>query len=157
MVREGELMLDPGAHVPVYLQLAQLLRQEIMAGRYVTGDTLPGENVLAAQHQLSSNTVRRAIGVLREEGLVTTRRGAGSVVASVPHKISIEVTPDTKISARMPTREERKTLGLAEGVPVLAVRRPDGQEALYDASRAEVKYSSLRARRPREQHGDDRK
>lgn len=45
-----------------------------------------------------------------------------------------QVQPGDVVSARMPTDEERERLGLPEGVPLLAVRRADGQEEIYDAN-----------------------
>lgn len=131
-------MLDPGAHVPVYLQIAQLLRQEIMAGRWVTGAMLPSENALTAVYDVSPSTVRAAVRVLREEGLVETRRGAGTFVRAVPAKITVRANREDVVTARMPTPAERLALGVAEGVPVISVRRPGGDEELYDAGRAEV-------------------
>jgi hypothetical protein len=44
----------------------------------------------------------------------------------------------------MPTRAERGALGVAEGVPVISVRRPGRAEELFDANRAEIVISGLR-------------
>jgi len=131
-------VLDPAAHVPVYLQIAQLLRQEIMSGRWVTGDMLPSENALTGMYEVSPSSVRAAVRVLREEGLVETRRGAGTFVRAVPAKIMVRADREDVVTARMPTPAERLALGVAEGVPVISVRRPGCAEELYDAGRAEV-------------------
>jgi DNA-binding GntR family transcriptional regulator len=134
----GGQVLDPAGHVPLYLQVAQLLRQAIMAGRYVTGDMLPGENALTVQYQVSPSVARAAVRVLREEGLVATRRGSGSFVRSVPAKITVHAAADDVVTARMPTPSERAVLGVAEGVPVISVQRPGRAEELYDAGRAQI-------------------
>lgn len=65
---------------PKYLQLANTLRDGIIAGTYAEGTRLPPELKLAAEHDMSRQTVRQAIRVLEEEGLVTTRQGSGSTV-----------------------------------------------------------------------------
>lgn len=136
--------LDKDGNVPVYLQVAQLLRQAIMAGRIRPGDMLPSQNELSAGYRVSVETARHAVQVLREEGLIVTRRGAGSFAAVPPPRITVEAAADDVVTARMPTRAERQALGLAEGVPVLSVTRPGRAEELYDANRAAVIMGGLR-------------
>jgi len=131
-------MLDPAARIPPYFVVAQLLRQDIMAGRYAVSQALPAEESLAAAYGVSRDTVRSALGVLREEGLIMTRRGAGSVVRSVPPKITVTAAPGDTVTSRMPTPAERSALGIPEGVPVISVRRPGRAEELFDAGRAEI-------------------
>lgn len=61
-----------------YETLARLLRGEL-AGRDVgPGYRLPGEEELARRYRLSRQTVRRALRLLSEEGLIETRQGSGS-------------------------------------------------------------------------------
>ena len=136
-------MLDPDARIPRYLQLAQLLRQDIMSGTWGAGDMLPGENAIASRYEVSPQTVRSAVAVLRGEDLVETRRGAGTFVRSLPARITVKAGPDDIVTARMPGPAERRALGLAEGVPVLSVRRPGRAEELFDASRAEIVIEPL--------------
>jgi Bacterial regulatory proteins, gntR family len=130
--------LDMSARMPPYLQLAQLLRQAIMSGYYQTNQVLPGEERLAETYRVSRDTVRAALAVMRSEGLVMTRRGAGSVVGAVPPRVTITVTAGDRFSSRMPTPDERGRLGIAEGVPVIAVKREGRPEELFDANRTEV-------------------
>jgi DNA-binding transcriptional regulator YhcF (GntR family) len=134
----GGRVLDPAGRVPVYLQIAQLLRQEIMAGRWVTGAMLPGENALTDRYQVSPSSVRAAVRVLREEGLVETRRGAGTFVRSVPTRITVHAGAGDVVTSRMPTPNERSLLGVPEGCPVVSVQRPGRPEELYDALRVEI-------------------
>ena len=61
--------------MPKYQQLAAWLREKIMAGEI---DRLPPEKALAAGHGVAVATVRRALDVLRAEGLVRTYRGSGT-------------------------------------------------------------------------------
>jgi len=64
--------------------LADVLRARIAAGGVGRRGALPGELELAAEYGTSRMTVRRALDVLRREGLVTSRRGAGWFVAVDP-------------------------------------------------------------------------
>lgn len=67
-----------------YRELAAVLRDEIHAGKYQPGDTLPKQDELAAQYDINVNTVRKAVGVLEAEGLVTAVRRKGTVVRQRP-------------------------------------------------------------------------
>ena len=63
---------------PKYQFIADSLRQEIENGRYAGGQALPTEHLLCQRFQLSRQTVRRALSLLEEEGLITRRQGSGS-------------------------------------------------------------------------------
>ena len=54
----GRPELEP--RIPLYLQVAQLVRQDVMAGKYRTGDMLPSERALTAAYGVSQATVRQA-------------------------------------------------------------------------------------------------
>jgi len=61
--------------------LAAELRERINSGRLTPGARLPPARELATSFDVALATAVRAVGVLREEGLVTTTRGRGSYVA----------------------------------------------------------------------------
>ena len=63
--------------VPVYRQLADLLRGEIMSGKFRPRTPLPSAKTLAQEHGIAIGTVTKAVDVLREEGLVRTIPGRG--------------------------------------------------------------------------------
>jgi GntR family transcriptional regulator len=65
---------------PLYVQLAALLREEISSGRLGPHDPLPSESYLEQEHEVSRQTVRKAVAVLRDEGLVYTLPQRGSFV-----------------------------------------------------------------------------
>jgi len=66
---------------PLYRSLADQLRQDILSGRAPAGSQLPTELELCAVHGVSRHTARDALRLLREEGLIERRRGAGTRVA----------------------------------------------------------------------------
>jgi GntR family transcriptional regulator len=66
--------------LPRYRQLAAALRADITEGRYGVGDHLPPEMELCQIYGASRHTVRDALRLLREAGLVQRRRGAGTTV-----------------------------------------------------------------------------
>jgi GntR family transcriptional regulator len=59
--------------------VASVLRRQVMRGAF-PGGVLPDERALIAEFDASRNTVREALGLLRDEGLVARRRGVGTVV-----------------------------------------------------------------------------
>ncbi|HLI75443.1 MAG TPA: GntR family transcriptional regulator [Acidobacteriaceae bacterium] len=69
--------MDP---TPLYVQLANILRGMIESGDLQPRAALPSESYLQQQHGVSRGTVRMAIGILRDEGLVVTIGGRGTFV-----------------------------------------------------------------------------
>lgn len=66
--------------VPLYYQLASVLRELIGSGRYGTGDRLPSEADLARRYGVSRVTVRQTLQNLADEGLIERRPGVGTFV-----------------------------------------------------------------------------
>ena len=69
---------------PPYVQIAEDLRGRIRDGRYQPGDRLPSHAELRAEYASATETVRRALTVLRNEGLVETHSTRGTFVLSAP-------------------------------------------------------------------------
>jgi GntR family transcriptional regulator len=65
---------------PLYIQLARALKEEVVSGVYPVGSLLPTEEEFCKRFSVSRYTVREALRLLREDGLVSSRRGAGTVV-----------------------------------------------------------------------------
>jgi DNA-binding GntR family transcriptional regulator len=63
-----------------YRDIATKLQRDIRLGRYDIGKLLPTETKLMAQHSASRQTVREALRILMEQGLIVRRAGLGSVV-----------------------------------------------------------------------------
>ena len=72
--------IDPDSATPVYRQVANVLRDRITRGVWQPDRRLPSEPDLEAEFEISRDTVRRALDVLRQEGLIVTVKGRGSFV-----------------------------------------------------------------------------
>jgi GntR family transcriptional regulator len=68
-----------------YRRIVADLRADIVTGRRAPGARLPSEHELAEEYSTSRPTVRRAVALLKAEGLVVTEQGRGSFVRPTPH------------------------------------------------------------------------
>jgi GntR family transcriptional regulator len=78
--------VDRFAHTPKYRQLADAIRAAIVDGRLKEGELLPSEDNIARAVSMSRDSVRKSLGVLVAEGLIVSRSGAGTFVATKPKK-----------------------------------------------------------------------
>jgi GntR family transcriptional regulator len=69
--------------LPVYTQLADIIKEDIATGHLKPGIRIPSEANLARQYNVSPMTVRQAVGVLVEEGLVERVHGSGTFVRRI--------------------------------------------------------------------------
>ncbi|HEY7274334.1 MAG TPA: GntR family transcriptional regulator [Trebonia sp.] len=67
--------------VPRYRQLAEWIAAAVKSGDLAPGTPLPSEAQLADYAGVSVDTVRQALSVLREQGVIVTSQGIGSFVA----------------------------------------------------------------------------
>jgi GntR family transcriptional regulator len=73
--------IDPIAPLPPYRQIADILRRRIESGQYQPDTRIPTESELIEAFEVARTTARRAIAVLRDEGLIYTVPQRGSYVA----------------------------------------------------------------------------
>lgn len=86
--------LDFHAKEQLYSQLHDILYQDIVKHVYKVGDLIPSESELIRQYGVSRITVRRAMEMLSQVGLIEKRRGVGSVVVSNAPKTSPQRVTD---------------------------------------------------------------
>jgi len=72
--------VDHDAATPLWTQLADILRKQILAGKLPSGRVIPSESTLMQEHELARGTVRKAIDALVAEGLVERVQGRGTFV-----------------------------------------------------------------------------
>jgi DNA-binding transcriptional regulator YhcF (GntR family) len=123
--------INPRSMLPAYLQLAILLRGVIIVRQLAVGSALPSEPELTQRFVVNRDTVRRAMQVLREAGLIQTRRGVGHFVARSPEIHRVRVAPGARVVVRMPQEgEESELLGLV----VFVVTEPGKPPVSYDTA-----------------------
>ncbi|MDR1111479.1 MAG: GntR family transcriptional regulator [Deltaproteobacteria bacterium] len=67
---------------PAYLQLSQIIKKIIASGEFPPGAKLPSEAAIGKHYGLSTMTVRQAIGLVAEQGLLRRIQGSGTYVAT---------------------------------------------------------------------------
>src|SRR5579864_8891307 len=75
-----DVVIDRNSPVPFYFQLAELIEQAIVSGRWDPGSRLPSEPELCEQFGLSRTTVRQALSRLEQRGLIERLKGQGTFV-----------------------------------------------------------------------------
>jgi len=78
--------IDVSQPLPLYEQVAADIRRAIADGEARPGERLPLAKDLATVLGVNTNTVLRALRVLRDEGLLEFRRGRGITVARTPER-----------------------------------------------------------------------
>jgi GntR family transcriptional regulator len=71
--------------VPLYQRVFGILNQSIQNGTYEAGQQLPTETELAAEFKVSKGTIRQALAVLADRGLIQRKQGSGTFVAETHH------------------------------------------------------------------------
>lgn len=66
---------------PIFLQLAEIIKGNIISGRYKVNEKLPSVRELALNYAVNPNTVQKALQILEDDGLIVTDRTNGKFVA----------------------------------------------------------------------------
>lgn len=73
--------IDRNSKLPLYHQLYEILRGNIVNGQWQPGDMIPPESELIERYQVSRTTVRQVLDMLDSEGLIEREQGRGTFVA----------------------------------------------------------------------------
>ena len=76
------IIKEKNVKIPLYVSVYETITQWLKDGKYKPGDKLPGENVLAEQFKVSRGTLRQAMLLLQEDGLISNHQGKGNIVLS---------------------------------------------------------------------------
>ncbi|NLW25300.1 MAG: GntR family transcriptional regulator [Clostridia bacterium] len=65
---------------PIYLQIVEKIKKDIISGKLERGDKMPSVRVMASELKVNVNTVQRVYQQLEQEEVIFTQRGIGSFV-----------------------------------------------------------------------------
>ena len=78
------IQLDFRSGTPIYTQIVEQVRQQVLSGELKPGDQLPTVRALALELRVNFNTVARAYRLLDEAGIISTQQGRGTYILEVP-------------------------------------------------------------------------
>lgn len=117
-------MLKVGSS-PLYRQLADIIRHRIVKGIWDVGTQIPSFEALAAEFDVALITVRQAVQLLSQEGLVQAQRGRGTTVIARPPvhpRVRIETSLASLAEVYRTRPPKLKLLAEGESTPVLDPR-----------------------------------
>ncbi|HEV8501150.1 MAG TPA: GntR family transcriptional regulator [Casimicrobiaceae bacterium] len=116
--------------VPRYAQLSALFRRRIQRGEWAPGAQLPTLERLTAEFGVARVTVRQAIGLLAQEGLVSAQRGRGTFVTAHPERPGgLKLATSLASLADMYRDDEPKLTLIEETAASPTLRAEDGKPA----------------------------
>jgi GntR family transcriptional regulator len=102
----------------VFEQVAAEIRRAILDGEARPGERLPPAKDLAAELAVNTNTVLRALRLLRDEGLLEFRRGRGVTVAGTPERTAVlEKARELIVLARANGYRRDELVAIIESMP----------------------------------------
>jgi len=72
--------MDFRTNIPIYVQIATSIKEQIMSGSLRYGDKLPSVREYSLIYEVSALTIQRAISQLDLEGIIQSKKGIGSFV-----------------------------------------------------------------------------
>jgi len=120
------------SNVPLYHQIAQVLRHRIESGELSANGKLATEQALCNEFGVSRTTVRHALSYLKQEGLLSSRRGVGTQPVDTPFRKKYIRSSGDPLHAAVPSKPRIVSLGtVVPPEPVSAfLGLPAGNKAL---------------------------
>ena len=109
-----QIVINNTSMVPVYEQLMDNIKQEIINGGIKEGEPLPSVRTLANELKISALTVKKAYDKLEEEGFIVTVHGKGSFVAATDMALAAEARKKSVEEAFALATERARALGLSD-------------------------------------------
>lgn len=92
------IVLDNDSSVPLYLQIYEQLKEEIISGQLLEGSKLYSTRTLATTLNVSRNTVESAYLQLSSEGYVTSKAGSGFIVEKLDSVLITKLKRDNSVN-----------------------------------------------------------
>ncbi|RAK08643.1 GntR family transcriptional regulator [Halanaerobium saccharolyticum] len=102
--------IDFNAAYPIYEQVIDEIKKEIVRGELNSGDKLPSQRKLARKIEVNPNTVQRAYREMEQRGLVETKRGRGTFIKD-DDQVMVEIKKEMAETAVLNFIEEMISLG----------------------------------------------
>jgi GntR family transcriptional regulator len=138
--------INRSSKLPLYHQLYEIVRGEILSKKWQPGDMLPPESELIDTYQVSRTTVRQVLDMLVNEGLIYRQRGRGTFVA--------HPTVEQALVRIVSFEEDMRQRGLTPGSEVLSKKLVPAPKELADTLQIEPGEQVARLERLRLADGE---
>ncbi len=134
-----DLSIDFESKIPLYYQLKEQIKLNILSGEYQEGDLIPSEREFSDNYELSSTTIRRALNDLVQENFLERKAGKGTfvrrkkvtrdlrkVLGFTKNMTVMGLTPTTRVLSKKVVSANayaRERLGLQKGTKVVRLER----------------------------------
>lgn len=132
--------------VPLYYQIETILRRKIQTGEFSPGGPLPSEDALKDEYEVSRITVRQALSLLEQDGLIVRQRGRGTFVSEKARMVE-----STKLTGYI---EDLIFMGVQTTAKVLDLNMIEAPENIKDHLRLDGPTQVLRIEKIRFVEGD---
>ena len=105
------IILNNASMVPIYEQLMDQIKNEILSGGLGENEVLPSVRALSAELRISALTVKKAYDRLEEEGFVITVHGKGTYVAAADRQLALEARRKTVEDAFAAAVQKARAVG----------------------------------------------
>lgn len=108
------IILNHSSMVPIYEQLMEQIKSEIMNASLNENDALPSVRTLAGELRISALTVKKAYDKLEEDGFVTTVHGKGTYVTASDQQLALEARTKAVEADFEKAIDQAKIIGLSK-------------------------------------------
>lgn len=108
------IKISPVSQLPIYEQIENQIREEVLEGRLLPGTQLPSIRALARELKVGVITSKRAYDDLCEEGMLISRAGIGVFVAQLDYKKIQEKHRELLIEQLADVKNYADSIGVGE-------------------------------------------
>ena len=124
-----EIVISNSSGRPIYEQIVEQVKSQIVQGRLKPGDPLPSMRVLAQDLKISVITTKRAYGELEAEGFIETVAGMGCDVSAADPEVLREG------NLRAAEGQIQRAIDVARGAGISKEERHELIDFLFDGER----------------------
>lgn len=108
-----ELIINNASMIPIYEQLVDQLKNQIISGKLQEMEALPSVRTLSGTLKISALTVKKAYDKLEEDGFVVTIHGKGTYVAPTNRALAMEARRKTVEEDFAKAIEKARSVGMS--------------------------------------------
>ena len=110
-----QIILNNTSMIPIYEQLADQIKNQIITGKLQESEALPSVRTLSGTLKISALTVKKAYDKLEEDGFVVTVHGKGTYVAPTNRALAIEARRKAVEEDFAKALEKARAVGMEAG------------------------------------------